>query len=107
MQPLVGSRVTVHLVVASEEKGRNKECHPTPHPPTSSFLLAFVADHDVIWYGISIWSAWVGCPGYVTSNLLPTPSLLAFWRGSWRDSLAAAQALPSKTQNIYVLSTPF
>ena len=42
-------------------------------PSSSSFLLAFIAEHDVIWYGISLWSLWVSCPGYVPSQDLAHP----------------------------------
>lgn len=29
--------------------------------------LSVVAEHDIIWHGIPLWSVWVSCLGYVTS----------------------------------------
>ena len=39
--------------------------------PSSSFSLT--AERDVIWYGISLWSVWVSCPGSVPSQDLAHP----------------------------------
>lgn len=38
-----------------------------------SFLLAFVAEHDTVWYGISFRSVWVSCPSYAPSQPLAHP----------------------------------
>lgn len=42
--------------------------------PASSFLLVFIAEQDIMWYGISCWSA---VPTMFPPRLLPSPSLLA------------------------------
>ena len=44
------------------------------------------AEHDVIWYGISRWSVWVNCLGYVHSQPLAHPQPTDFWEdGSERS----------------------
>jgi len=50
--------------------------------PTSLRLMFF--SYDVKWYGISIWSIQISCPGSVPSQLLvpPQPSC---WQGSTRS----------------------
>ena len=72
-----------------------------------AFLLAFIAEHDIIRYRISLWSVWVSCPSCVPSNLSPTPSLLAFGEEGWKDGLDAVSALLCSSQNTGVLSTHF
>ena len=70
------SRAPSCVTVTWEDK-----CHCTPNisPLLPSFLLppALYAEHDVIWYGVSLWSVGVSCPGCVPSQLLVHPSLLA------------------------------
>lgn len=48
----------------------SKERLPSKKPNLPSI---FVADHDVIWHGICLWSVWVTCPGYALSQLLMLP----------------------------------
>ena len=36
----------------------------------SGQLPQLYTEHDVIWYGISPWIAWLGCPGCAPSQLL-------------------------------------
>ena len=42
-----------------------------------TLLPSFIADHDIIWRAISIWSVGVSYPGFVPSQPLATASLLA------------------------------
>jgi len=60
-------------------------------------------------YGISLWSLWVNCPGYVPPKILHTPSLhvMGGWWGNVGESLDAVQALLSSSQNTGVLSICF
>ncbi|GAB0210267.1 ras GTPase-activating protein 1-like [Grus japonensis] len=60
---------------------------------------AFIAEHDVIWYGISLFVQFGSAVLAVSPpNLLPTPSLQAFEEWGWRDSLDAVPALLSSRQ---------
>ena len=102
----LGSKTTICVAAASEGKHLQSKCCPSP---CHFFFLAFIAGHDIIWYRISLWSEWHSCPGYVSSQVLPTSSLLAM-RGEgvlWRDSIDTVRALLSSNQNISVLSAPF
>jgi len=38
--------------------------------PPSYFTPTFTAEHDAIWYGISLWLVGASCPGAVPSQLL-------------------------------------
>ena len=49
--------------------------------PPFSFLLAFIAEHDVVRHRISTWSFGVSCPGCVPSQPLAPPSLPALEQG--------------------------
>jgi len=69
IQPLPRRRDFTMCAVAPEEKCHNNKC-PLP------LLLAFIAEHDVIWYGTSLWSVCISCPDYVPSQSLDHPSLL-------------------------------
>lgn len=42
--------------------------------------VAFIAGHDIIWYGISLWSVWVSCPGFVLSQPLAHFQPTGLWR---------------------------
>jgi len=42
-------------------------------PSASLFLTAFIAEHDTIRYGMSLWSVGVSCPSCVPSQLLAHP----------------------------------
>lgn len=59
------------LVTCNSSLGRQTPSLQTfPH---SSFYLSFIAEYDTRWYGLSLWSVCVSCPG-----LCPLPaSLLA------------------------------
>jgi len=50
----------------------------------SLFLVppAFVAEHDIVWYGISLWSVGISCPGCVLSQLLVHPQTTHWWSGA-------------------------
>lgn len=56
---------------------------------------------DSIWYGISLWTTWVSCPGCVPSWDHAHP-----WPGSWGDCAGAVPALLSCSQNTGVLPAP-
>jgi len=70
---------------------------------SSPSASGFIAEHDVIWYGMAVRQVQVSCPSYVLSQALAQPTGLCREKG-WRDSLDAAQALLSNSQNIGVLS---
>lgn len=76
--------------------------------PFSFVTPAFIADHDIIWYGISFWSIWVTCPCCVPPNCWCTLSLLAV-RAVWKaeKSLALYKHSSTTTENISVLSPIF
>lgn len=69
---------------------------------------AFIADHNVIWHGTSLWSVVISCPSCVPSQLLMLPHP-GHWQGSVknREILDAVQWLLSSSYNIHVLSTLF
>jgi len=56
----------------------------SPAPPPAAPSL--YAEHDVVWYGISLRPAGLSCPGCIPAQLLVHP-LSPCWRGctsSWR-----------------------
>jgi len=57
--------------------------------PCSFFPLTFVAEHNVMWYGTSLRSAEIGCPGFVPSQLLAFPQPARWW-GSVETEMALA-----------------
>jgi len=65
-------------------------------PPSFFFPQPYITEHDLIWYGTSLWSAKVSCPGCVSSQPLvhSQPSLLVGWgerqRRPW-SCVSAAQ----------------
>ena len=69
----------MHVMVAVEDKHLNNKL-----PPSSSFLLAFVAEHGIIWCGISLWPDWVSCHGCVPSQPLAHPQHTGLWGGGCR-----------------------
>lgn len=76
--------------------------------PLSSSPSVFIAQHDVIWYKISLWSVGVSSPAVSPPTLLLTRSLLAGGgEREKRESLGSVQALFSKSQRIGALSTQF
>lgn len=88
------SRNSVHIVVASEEKHLQNN---------SSFTSAFITKHDIISYGICLWSVWVSWPSFPI--FFPISSLLAFVEeGCCRVSLDALRVQLSSSQDISVLS---
>ena len=51
------------------------DAQPVPRqwPTPARFPLSLYAEHDIVWYGISLWPAWISCPGCVSSQLLVHP----------------------------------
>ena len=45
---------------------------------------SFIVQHDIIWYGISLWPVGVSCPGCVPFHLL-VHSQPPRWQGSMRS----------------------
>ena len=77
-------------------------------PPFLLLPPALYAEHDVIWYGISLWSVGVSSPSCVPSQLLVHPQPTHWWGGvRSRKGLDSVQALLSNKENIPVLSTLF
>jgi len=64
-------------------------------PPFFLLPPAFIAERDIIWYGMSLWSFEVSCPGCVLSQLLVHPQPTRWWgceRGrKGLDSVSTAQ----------------
>jgi len=77
-------------------------------PPSSSLPSAFIAEHNVIRSGISLWSGGVTCPGCVPSQFLVHPNLHADGGGVGGNSenLDTVPALHDN-QEIGVLSSLF
>jgi len=92
----------VCIVVASEDKHFTDTC-----ARSSSLLLPFVAEHDILWCGISLWLVWVSYLVYGPLKPLVHHQPMGLWREGWRDNLDAIRALHGSGQNIGVLSTPF
>lgn len=68
----------------------------SPPLPRLVFAQAFIAAHDVPWYGTSLWSAGVSHPGCVPSASLAHPQPPGHWVGGldqWTGSLDARDAL--------------
>lgn len=84
-------------MVTSEDKHNN--C-----PPSSFFFTAFIAEQDIILYGISLWSVEIICPSCVSFQPLvhPQPPHISVRN---RKDLDVAQALLSNNKNTSVLST--
>jgi len=53
----------------------------TPNIPPSFFPQHFIAEHKVMWHGISFWSVRVSGPGCVPSQLLVPPQATCWWGG--------------------------
>ena len=68
------SRAPSYIKVTWEDKHNNARC---PSLPSSS--LSLYTQHDVIWYGMSLWLAWVTCPGCVPSQF-PVPLQPSGWQ---------------------------
>lgn len=56
----------------------------------TSFPWAFIADHIVICYDISLWPVWVSC-----ASCVPSQHLAHSWATGWRHSLDSVWALLS------------
>ena len=56
------SRASWGVAFTWEDQHHNPKCLPFP--------VAFIAEHAVIWSGISLWSVGVSCPSCVPSQLL-------------------------------------
>jgi len=59
------SRAPARVTVTWEEKCHHSECPPFLILPRASY-----AEHDFIWYRISLWSVGVSCLGCVSSQPL-------------------------------------
>ena len=47
-----------------------EKLHYSEHvPPFLLLPAAFIAEHDIVWYGKSLWSVGVSCPGCAPSQL--------------------------------------
>ena len=68
------SRVQSCVMVTWEDK-----CHP-PLPSSFHFFL-HIAEHDIVWHGISLWSVGVSCPDCFPSQLLVLPQPPRWWCG--------------------------
>lgn len=67
---------------------------------------AFIAEHDVMYYGISFWSFFVSGPGCISSQSLACPQTIC-WKEWWWWEADAVQALFSNDWSTGVLSTLF
>lgn len=92
----------------------NAQPDPEQHPslPTPHFLTPqttppiFIVQHDTIWYGTSLWSVWVSCPGRVLSECIVQPRP-PHWQGSIRNkkkSSAPCKHCSATTKSINVVS---
>jgi len=97
------SRAPSGVTVVWEDKRHHSQLPPLP--PSS---LSFTDEHDVLWCGISLWSAGVSCPGCVHSQLLLHPQPTHWWSTvRSRKGLHAVQTLLSSSTNIPRLATLF
>lgn len=59
--------------------------HQQTNALSSEFManlsLVFTAEHNVVWYGICLWSAGVSCPSCVTSHLVVLSQPTPWWNG--------------------------
>jgi len=65
------SNASTCTAVTWEDKHHSSEC-----PLFILLPSAFIAEHDAIWYGISLWSVGVSCLGYVLSASCTSPAYL-------------------------------
>lgn len=81
-----------HFNKRRKEGEKPKACHGRHSTPCAGRLMpsqspsngyfaktrapVFIAEHDVTWHGIALWSAGVGCPGSVASQALAHPQPL-------------------------------
>lgn len=72
-------------------------------PPT--FSTTFIAGHNVIWCGISLWSAGISCPSSVSFQLLVHHQPTHWGAVGSGKGLDAVGALLSNNKNITGLST--
>lgn len=79
---VLGSRFWVCTWVALDDK-----CHCLRCSHSSSFRSTFIAESDIVWFGISLRWVWVSCPSCVT----PT-------HPSWCPSGVAGKALTLRAQ---------
>ena len=79
----------------------------TPNvPPSFFFPQLYIAEHEVIRYGISLWSVGCipSCPVCVPSQLLVHPQPPRWWGGGRsRKGLDSVEALLSDNENIPAL----
>lgn len=61
----LGRRASAHITISWEDR-----CNKHKYPPSFSFPQAFDAEHDIIWFGISLWTVWASHPGFFPSHIL-------------------------------------
>ena len=80
---------------------------PSSGPP-ANLPSRFIAEHDVIWFGISLWSVGGQLSRLCPPRLLVHPQPARWWGGvRSRKGVDSVQALLSSNENIPELSTPF
>ena len=77
VQPSPGEQGSTTCVMVTWEDKRHQLWMSLP----SFFFPQLYAEHDVIWYGISLWSVGVSCPSSVPSQLLVPPQPARWWGG--------------------------
>lgn len=68
-------------------------------PLSSSFTSAFIAEHDVVWYGISLWSVWVSCP--LLASCASLVAGMVAWEAEKSSTLCKHCSATSKTSAYY------
>ena len=58
-----------HLPTDTQTVPKQRSLLPGQLPPS------LYTEHDVTWYGIALWPAWVSCPGCAPPSFLCTLSL--------------------------------
>ena len=97
----LGSRAPVCATIALEDKCLYNKVPP----PLSSFLLAFIAEHNIICYGISLWSLWVSCPGYISSQHLADPQPAGLWGEVGETTSMAREHCSAVPKHWHVINT--
>lgn len=79
------------LLTTSQQMPSQSRSNSTP----ANFLLPAFFAKRVTWYGVSLWSVWVRCLGYVPSQLCNTSLLTGRTSVKNRRNLDVVQALLS------------
>lgn len=90
-----GSRASAHTVATWEDKCLHSEYAPFPLLP-----LVFMAEHDVRWCGISLWSVGFSCPSCVPWQPLACPQPTHWAQGSTEKDLICASTVQPKHQHV-------